>query len=99
MRRKSFSPMLLALVSVWEQRDFITLSTIIHSFKCLIFRFDFPSSIDLVIKEINNPAIIKQNPKVTAINSCIEIDLTGQVCADSIGAMIFSGVGGQVDCK
>lgn len=86
------------LVSVWERRDFITLLTIIHSFKCLIFRFDFLYSITYP-KEINNPAIIKQNPKVTAINSCIEIDLTGQVCADSIGAMIFSGVGGQVDCK
>ncbi len=38
-----------------------------------------------------------QNPKVTAINSGIEVDLTGQVCADSIGGTIFSGVGGQMD--
>ena len=45
----------------------------------------------------NDSAIIRQNPKVTAINSAIEIDLTGQVCADSIGKYHFSGVGGQMD--
>ena len=45
----------------------------------------------------NNTAIIAQNPKVTAINSAIEIDLTGQVCADTIGTRQFSGVGGQMD--
>lgn len=45
----------------------------------------------------NDSAIIRQNPKVTAINSAIEIDLTGQVCADSIGAYQYSGVGGQMD--
>jgi 4-hydroxybutyrate CoA-transferase len=51
----------------------------------------------LNIQYVNNPLNIMQNPKVTAINSCIEMDLTGQVCADSIGGMIFSGVGGQMD--
>jgi 4-hydroxybutyrate CoA-transferase len=45
----------------------------------------------------NNPHIISQNPKVVAINSAIEVDLTGQVCSDSIGSRIFSGVGGQMD--
>ncbi len=45
----------------------------------------------------NDTAIIRQNPKVTAINSAIEIDLTGQICADSIGPRQFSGVGGQMD--
>jgi acyl-CoA hydrolase len=45
----------------------------------------------------NDPGLIKQNPAVTAINSAIEIDLTGQVCADSIGHRIFSGIGGQMD--
>ena len=45
----------------------------------------------------NDTAIIRQNPKVTAINSAIEIDLTGQVCADTIGSLQFSGVGGQMD--
>lgn len=45
----------------------------------------------------NDTAIIRRNPRVTAINSAIEIDLTGQVCADTIGKMQFSGVGGQMD--
>jgi len=45
----------------------------------------------------NDTAIIRQNPKVTAINSAIEIDLTGQVCADTIGKIQYSGVGGQMD--
>ncbi|HEX7700539.1 MAG TPA: acetyl-CoA hydrolase/transferase C-terminal domain-containing protein, partial [Kofleriaceae bacterium] len=45
----------------------------------------------------NDPGLIRLNPKVTAINSAIEIDLTGQVCADSIGHRIYSGIGGQMD--
>lgn len=46
---------------------------------------------------INDTREIRKNPKVTAINSAIEIDMTGQVCADSIGVRHFSGVGGQMD--
>ena len=45
----------------------------------------------------NSPFVIAQNPKVVALNSAIEIDLSGQVCADSIGTKIFSGSGGQLD--
>ena len=45
----------------------------------------------------NDPFIIAKNPKVTAINSALQVDLTGQVCADSIGIKHYSGVGGQVD--
>ena len=45
----------------------------------------------------NDVSIIKQNPKMVAINSAIEVDLTGQVCADSIGQNMYSGVGGQMD--
>lgn len=45
----------------------------------------------------NDTALIRENPKVTAINSALEIDLTGQVCADSLGTYQFSGVGGQMD--
>lgn len=55
---------------------------------------------DMIFKDVawtNNPFIIAQNPKVMAINSCLEIDLTGQICADSIGTKIFSGIGGQHD--
>jgi acyl-CoA hydrolase len=46
---------------------------------------------------INDTREIRKNPKVTAINSAIEIDMTGQVCADSIGVKHYSGVGGQMD--
>ena len=55
---------------------------------------------DVLIKDVawtNDPFIIRQNPKVMSINSAIEVDLTGQICADSIGTRIFSGVGGQHD--
>ncbi len=45
----------------------------------------------------NDVSIIKQNPKMVAINSAIEVDVTGQVCADSIGPHMYSGVGGQMD--
>jgi len=46
---------------------------------------------------VNDPFVIAQNDKMVAINSAIEIDLTGQVCADSIGPKLYSGVGGQLD--
>lgn len=46
---------------------------------------------------VNDTSIIRQNPKVAAINSAIEIDLTGQVCSDSIGTYQYSGIGGQMD--
>lgn len=46
---------------------------------------------------VNDTALIRKNPKMVAINSAIEVDLTGQVCADSIGARMYSGVGGQMD--
>lgn len=45
----------------------------------------------------NDTSIIRKNPRVTAINSALEIDLTRQVCADSIGTRQYSGVGGQMD--
>lgn len=46
---------------------------------------------------VNDSAIIRQQPKMVAINSAIEVDLTGQVCSDSIGTLQYSGVGGQMD--
>jgi hypothetical protein len=49
------------------------------------------------IAYVNDTSIIRQNQKVTAINSAIEIDLTGQVCADSMGTYQYSGIGGQMD--
>lgn len=45
----------------------------------------------------NDPFLIAKNPKVTAINSALQVDLTGQVCADSLGTKFYSGVGGQID--
>lgn len=51
----------------------------------------------LEVDYVNNTHIISQNPNSTAINSAIEVDLTGQVCADSIGTRFYSGFGGQVD--
>ncbi len=46
---------------------------------------------------VNDPFIVSQNNKMVAINSCIEVDLTGQICSDSIGTKFYSGIGGQVD--
>ena len=45
----------------------------------------------------NDPYVIAKNPKVCAINSALQVDLTGQVCADSLGTKFYSGVGGQID--
>lgn len=58
---------------------------------------DFPMIQLLRTEYVNNPFVIAQNPRVVAMNSAIEIDLTGQVCADSIGTRFYSGVGGQMD--
>jgi acyl-CoA hydrolase len=49
------------------------------------------------VKYTNRVAVIAKNPKVTAINSALQVDITGQVCADSIGTKFYSGVGGQID--
>lgn len=58
---------------------------------------DNPSVEMLDIGYVNDTHIIRQNPKVTAINSALEVDITGQICADSIGSKMYSGVGGQMD--
>lgn len=58
---------------------------------------DNPSFAFLDIDYVNDPHVIRRNPKVIAINSAIEVDLTGQVCADSIGEYQYSGIGGQMD--
>lgn len=55
---------------------------------------------DMIFKDVawtNDPFIIAQNDNVMSINSCLEVDLTGQICADSIGTKIYSGIGGQHD--
>jgi len=58
---------------------------------------DNPAIIVMDISYVNDTAVIRKNDKVTAINSAIEIDLTGQICADSIGTFQYSGIGGQMD--
>lgn len=58
---------------------------------------DNPAFQFLDIDYVNNPQVIQRNHKMIAINSAIEIDITGQVCADSIGTYQYSGVGGQMD--
>ncbi|OSZ80466.1 4-hydroxybutyrate CoA-transferase [Chitinophagaceae bacterium IBVUCB2] len=58
---------------------------------------DNPAFAFLDIDYVNNPHVIRRNPKVVAINSAIEVDITGQVCADSIGSLQYSGIGGQMD--
>ena len=58
---------------------------------------DNPAIRVMEINYVNDTSIIRQNPRATAINSAIEIDLTGQVCSDSIGTYQYSGIGGQMD--
>jgi acyl-CoA hydrolase len=58
---------------------------------------DNPAFAFLDIDYVNDPHVIRRNPRVCAINSAVEVDLTGQVCADSIGKYQYSGVGGQMD--
>lgn len=65
--------------------------------KCYDFLDDNPMVAMMDVGYTNNPYVIARNPKMTAINSALQIDLTGQVCADSIGLKFYSGVGGQVD--
>lgn len=72
-------------------------SFLLGSRKLYDFVDDNPSIIGLGIDYVNDTAIIRQNQKVTAINSAIEVDITGQVCSDSIGTYHYSGVGGQMD--
>jgi 4-hydroxybutyrate CoA-transferase len=63
--------------------------------------FDFVHDNQLVefhpCDRTNDTALIRKNPRVVAVNAALEIDLTGQVCADSIGHRIYSGIGGQMD--
>lgn len=75
----------------------IVSSFILGTRKLYDFVDDNASVILQNVAYVNNPVVIAQNPKVVAINSAIEIDLTGQVCADSIGPYQYSGIGGQMD--
>lgn len=72
-------------------------SFILGSEKLYHYVNDNPSIRAMEVRFVNDPRIISKNPKVTAINSAIEIDLTGQICSDSIGTYQYSGIGGQMD--
>lgn len=72
-------------------------SFVLGSRKLYDFVDDNPSVVALNIDYVNDTAVIRTNPKVIAINSAIEVDITGQVCSDSIGTYHYSGVGGQMD--
>jgi 4-hydroxybutyrate CoA-transferase len=75
-----------------------TITSFVAGTRCV---FDFVDDNPLVefhpCDRTNDVALVRKNPRVTAINSALEIDLTGQICADSIGRAIFSGIGGQMD--
>jgi acyl-CoA hydrolase len=75
----------------------IVSSFIMGSRRLYDFVDDNPLVAVLDVAYVNDTAVIRRNPKVTAINSAIEIDLTGQVGADSMGTRQYSGVGGQMD--
>ncbi len=80
-----------------KHRGKIATGFILGSRKLYDFVDDNPSVAVLSIDYVNDTSVIRQNPKVTAINSAVEVDLTGQVCSDSIGTYQYSGVGGQID--
>lgn len=65
--------------------------------ECYDFIDDNPMVCMKDVGYTNDPYIIAHNPKVTAINSALQVDITGQVCADSLGIKFYSGVGGQID--
>lgn len=63
--------------------------------------YDFMNNNPMIVMKdcayTNNPSIIAQNPNMRSVNAALEVDLTGQICADSIGTRIYSGIGGQND--
>lgn len=75
----------------------VVASFVMGSQRLYDFIDDNPQVALLDVAYTNDTAVIRRNPRATAINSAIEVDLTGQVCADSIGTELYSGVGGQMD--
>ena len=80
-----------------KHRGKIVTGFVVGSRKLYDFVDDNPMVSFLDIDYVNDASIIRCNPKAVSINSAIEIDITGQVCSDSIGTYQFSGVGGQID--
>jgi 4-hydroxybutyrate CoA-transferase len=80
-----------------KHRGMIVGSFAIGTKKLYDFMHDNPLLKMLDFAYVNSVEVIRKNPKVSAINSAIEIDLSGQICADSMGTKIYSGIGGQMD--
>jgi acyl-CoA hydrolase len=80
-----------------KHRGKVTTAFAIGSRKLYDYIDDNPNFAFLEADYVNDTSIIRTNPKVVAINSAIEIDITGQVCSDSVGTLQYSGVGGQMD--
>ena len=80
-----------------KHRGKIVTGFVIGTKKLYDFIDDNPQVVFLDIDYVNDTKVIRANPKAVAVNSAIEIDITGQVCADSIGTYQYSGVGGQMD--
>jgi len=78
-------------------RGKIVASFVLGSRKCFDFLDNNPVVEFHPTDYVNDPYVVAQNERMTAINSALSVDLTGQVCADSIGRSIYSGFGGQVD--
>jgi len=79
------------------ERGKIVTTFVLGTRKVYDFVDDNPAIAFRDVAWVNDTAVIRKNPKVVAINSAIQIDLTGQVCADSIGTLQYSGIGGQMD--
>ncbi|MBI3884462.1 MAG: acetyl-CoA hydrolase/transferase family protein [Opitutae bacterium] len=100
-----FSDRLVPLVesgAVTNRRKIVAPGRIVTAFvvgsqKVFDFVHDNPFVSFIGSEKTNDTATIRKNPKVVAINSALEVDLTGQVCADSMGHRIYSGIGGQMD--
>ena len=75
----------------------IVTSFITGTRKVYDFVDDNPNVLFRDVSFVNDTAVIRRNPKVVAINSALELDITGQICADSIGTYQYSGIGGQMD--
>lgn len=80
-----------------KHRNKIVTGFVLGTRKLYDFVDDNPQVAFLDSAYVNDTSVIRANPKVVAINSALEIDLTGQVCSDSIGTLQYSGVGGQMD--
>ena len=79
------------------RKGMISAGFVMGSQKVYDFVDDNPQVRMLDIAYVNDTSVIRKQHKMTAVNSAIEVDLTGQVCADSIGKYLYSGVGGQMD--